>query len=157
MEPTAEQTVARLRVGLLTLAALIAFGLAVELAMERHWTKPTQWIAWVALVGILASAAMVRWWRSARAREIARALALLVVISAALGVIQHVAGNYDAAPLDFRYSDTWDGLPESTRWWLAISKSVGPSPVLAPGALAVAGFCVLLATSVPKAVEPRGQ
>jgi hypothetical protein len=62
------------------------------------------------------------------------------------GIFEHVEANYDAAPLDFNYANTWDTLPETTRWWLALSKSVGPSPPLAPGALAQAGLCVLLAS-----------
>ena len=40
----------------------------------------------------------------------------------------------------------WEGMSTLSRWWLAARKGVGPSPPLAPGALAQAGFCVLLAT-----------
>ena len=68
------------------------------------------------------------------------------VDAAFLGIWGHVHANYEAAPLDVRYADTWDGLPEVTRWWLAATKTVGPSPPLASGALAQAALCVLLAT-----------
>jgi hypothetical protein len=68
------------------------------------------------------------------------------MVSAVLGIWEHVEGNHDSGPLDRNYSDTWDDLPASTQWWLAVSKTVGPSPPLAPAALAQVGFCVLLAT-----------
>src|SRR5205807_1917424 len=44
----------RVRRGLLWLAGLTSAGIAVELAVERHWTQPGQLIAW----GALAQAAM---------------------------------------------------------------------------------------------------
>ena len=92
-------------------------GIVVELAVERHWSQPSQQVAWVA-----------------------------VMLSAVYGIWEHVDSNYDAGELDYRYADTWGSVPETTRWWLAVSKTVGPSPPLAPGALAQASLCVLLAT-----------
>jgi hypothetical protein len=71
---------------------------------------------------------------------------MAVILSAVLGIWTNVYANYDAAPLDQRYSESWDSLSEATRWWLALSKTVGPSPPLAPGALAQAGLSLLLAT-----------
>src|SRR5919108_713074 len=73
-------------------------------------------------VGLLARA------RSRAGVRLARILAVAVVLSAAMGIWQHVYANYDAGPLDFHYTDTWDSLPEATLWWLALTKSVGPSP-----------------------------
>jgi hypothetical protein len=78
--------------------------------------------------------------------RIVRVLAGLVMITSVVGVWQHVAANYDAGPLDFRYTSVWDSLPELWRWWLAVSKTVGAAPPLAPGALAQAALAVLLAT-----------
>ena len=68
------------------------------------------------------------------------------MFSAIWGVWEHVYANYDAGVLDFAYADTWDGLTEPTRWWLAVTKTVGPSPPLAPGALAQASLAVLIAS-----------
>ena len=68
------------------------------------------------------------------------------MLSALYGVWEHVESNWDAGPLDRNYADTWDTLSSSSQWWLAITKTVGPSPVLAPGALAQVGLCILLAT-----------
>ena len=85
--------------------------------------------------------------RPSRARlRIAQVLAVAVMLSAILGIWEHIESNHDAGSLDGNYQDTWDTLPASTQWWLAISKTVGPSPPLAPAALAQAGLCVLLAT-----------
>ncbi len=135
-----------LRRGLLGLGALTTLGIVVELGLERHWTQPLQFVAWVA-AGTLAVAIVLLIRAPSRARvRLARVLAAAVVLSAALGIWGHVYANYDAGPLDQRYTDTWERLPEATRWWLALTKSVGPSPPLAPGALAQAGLCVLLAT-----------
>ena len=78
--------------------------------------------------------------------RLARILAGAVLICAVWGIWEHVYANYDAGPLDFRYADRWESLTEMSRWWLAVSKTVGPSPPLAAGALAQASLCVLLAT-----------
>ena len=72
--------------------------------------------------------------------------AVLVVVSGVFGIWEHIESNYDAGELDQVYSARWETLPAASRWWLAVSKTVGPSPPLAPGALAQAGLCVLLAT-----------
>jgi hypothetical protein len=135
-----------LRRGLLGLAGLTILGLAVELAVERHWTQPLQLVAWAALaVGGLAAALLLGNPSRSRVR-LAQILAIVVMLSALLGIWEHIEGNHDAGGLDRNYMDTWDDLPSTTQWWLAISKTVGPSPPLAPGALAQVGLCVLLAT-----------
>jgi hypothetical protein len=135
-----------LRRGLLALAALTALGLAVELASERHWTQPIQLVAWAALGGLAIAIALVGWSPSRTRLQIARSLAVVVVLSAVLGVGEHVYSNYDAGALDQRYATSWDRLSEMDRWGLAVTKSVGPSPPFAPGAMAVAGLAVLLST-----------
>jgi hypothetical protein len=135
-----------LRRGLLWLGALTSAGIAMELAADRHWTQPIQLVAWVAVALVVAALAVVAWLPTRRAIRLAQILAVLVMLGALWGIYEHVAANYEAAPLDFSYSNTWDTLPELTRWWLALSKTVGPSPPLAPAALAQAGLCVLLAS-----------
>ena len=142
----ADATPALLRRGLLGLAALTTLGITLELITERHWTQPVQFVAWGAL-GLLAVAIGLLWGQPTRTRlRVAQGIAAVVVVSAAIGVWQHIVANYDAAPLDYRYAQTWEGMSALSRWWLAARKGVGPSPPLAPGALAQAGFCVLLAT-----------
>ena len=144
---TADTAAPLLRRGLLWLAGLTIAALALELAIERHWTQPVQWIAW----GALAVAGAALWLASRNPTPaklgLARILAVAVVLSGVYGIWTHVESNYDAGELDQRYMATWETLPEPTRWWLALSKTVGPSPVLAPGALAQAGFCILLASA----------
>ena len=70
----------------------------------------------------------------------------VVVLNDLPGFGQHVLANYDAAPLDFRYTDVWDKLPAYEQWWLAFSETVGPAPPMAPGVLAQAAFALGLAT-----------
>src|SRR5581483_8356491 len=76
----------------------------------------------------------------------AQALAVAIVLTAAVGIFEHIEANYEAGPLDQRYAYTWDTLSEADRWWAAITKAVGPSPPLAPGALAQGGLCLIFAT-----------
>lgn len=145
--PAAEATPSLLRRGLLGLALLIVLGIALELITERHWTKPVQLIAWATLVLLVAAVGLL--WRAPTAGRVraAQILALIVIVSAVLGIWEHIEANHDAGPLDGRYAQTWDGLAPLSQWWLAARKAVGPSPPLAPGALAQAALCVLLATA----------
>ena len=146
MLPPTDPASSLLRRGILGLGALTTLSIVVELGVERHWAQPLQIVPWIA-AGALAIAIALLIQHPSRARvRLAQALAVAVVASAAVGLGAHVYANYDAAPLDQDYGDTWESLPEATRWWLALTKSVGPSPPLAPGALAQAGLCVLLAT-----------
>jgi hypothetical protein len=147
MEPIAADAAAPLlRRGFLGLGIATSLGIVVELAAERHWTQPTQFIAWAAVAVILLATALAAWHPTPERIRLARILAIAVVVSALYGVWEHIESNHDAGELDRVYSDTWESLPASERWWLAMSKTVGPAPPLAPGALAQAGVCVLLAT-----------
>jgi hypothetical protein len=146
MLPRTDPAASLLRRGILGLGALSTLGIVVELGVERHWTQPLQIVAWVAVGGVAVAIALLMRHPSRARVRLAQALAVPVVASAALGIGAHVYANYDAAPLDQDYGDVWESLPEPTRWWLALTKTVGPSPPLAPGALAQAGLCVLLAT-----------
>ncbi|HEX3245007.1 MAG TPA: hypothetical protein VHX16_06345 [Chloroflexota bacterium] len=143
----ARSTVDLLRRGILGLAALSLIATGLELGMEQHWKEAIQLVPWLALVVVLVSIGLVARSRPSRRQvRIAQALAVLVMLSAAYGVYEHVAVNYDSAPLDRRYGDTWDAMSEPSRWWTAVTHQVGPSPPLAPLALAYGAVCVLLAT-----------
>lgn len=154
MSLSVDQASPLLRGGLLWLAGLTTLGLAVELAAERHWTQPIQLVAWVAVGAVSIAVVLLAWSPSRRRVRLAQILAVMVVLSAVLGIWEHVYANYDSGALDRRYSESWDSLAEPVRWWLALSKSVGPSPPLAPGALAQAGLSVLLVTLRHPALGP---
>lgn len=131
---------------LLVLAALGVLGTAIELAMLRHWTTTVQLVPWFAL-GAVAVAVAALWLRpSRRTVALARVLAVAVTLAALFGMWEHVRGNYEAGPLDRRYTYTWDTLSPTARWWKAVTKSVGPSPMLAPAVLVQASLCLLFAT-----------
>jgi hypothetical protein len=83
-----------------------------------------------------------------------RVLALAVAVCAAAGVYAHVAANYEAGPLDQRYTATWDALPLATRWWAALTMTLGPAPPIAPGVLAQAALGLLFATLRHPALGP---
>jgi len=58
----------------------------------------------------------------------------------------HIDVNYQSGPLDYRYAAIWETMPDPTRWWAALSKTVGPAPPVAPGVLAQASLGLLFAT-----------
>ncbi len=151
-----DATSSLLRRGLLWLAALTTVGMAADLATARHWTQAIQLVAWAAIALLAAAIALLLWRPSAVRVRIAQALAMIVVASAIIGVWQHVVANYDAGELDYRHAQTWGSTPEATRWWLAATASVGPSPPFAAGALAQAGLVVLLATLRHPSLRTRG-
>lgn len=135
------------RRALLLLTAIGAGATAFELATERHWNGLVQLIPWFALaVLVLALGLAVRAGR--RATVAARVLAVLVLAVSLYGVAEHVVVNHGSGPLDQAFSDAWDTLPMTTRWWYAVTKTVGPAPVLAPGVLGQQALLLLLATFV---------
>ena len=145
-DPSASDPTAAFRRYLLVLAALGVVGTGAELAMLRHWTTTVQLVPWFAL-GAVAVAVAALWLRpSRRTVLLARILAVAVSLAALFGMWEHVRGNYDAGPLDRRYTYTWDTMSSTTRWWKAVTKSVGPSPMLAPAVLVQASLCLLFAT-----------
>ncbi|MFN8638113.1 MAG: hypothetical protein U0360_01340 [Dehalococcoidia bacterium] len=65
---------------------------------------------------------------------------------AAAGIYFHIDENYQAGPLDRTFSATWDSMSVVSRLWTASTQAVGPSPVLASGALAMTALVAILAT-----------
>ena len=136
----------RLRRGLLVVATSIVAGTALELAFQHHWTKPMQLVAWAALALLGVAIVLASRGPDARTSRAIRAIAAVVCLAAALGVVQHVLGNYEAGPLDALYGEQWDSMSELNRWWVSFAQAVGPSPALAPGVLVLASLCLWFAT-----------
>ncbi len=153
IEPSAAGPERFLRSGLLAIAGLGVIGTLLELALARHWSGPLQVLPWVVLIALgAATLALVR--RPGPAsRRAARAVATLAFASGLLGVYKHVEANHEAGPLDAVYGARWDAMSGLSQWWHALIESVGPSPSFAPGATALIGLCLLVAThgSVPAA------
>ena len=138
-----------LRRWLIVISALAAVGAAIELILLRHWDNGLELIPFVSLAvlgGAIAILATARGTRAAGAVRISRILAAAVAASGAIGVFIHVRANYEAAPLDFRYTDSWPTTAEPIRWLLAATDTVGPSPTLAPAALTFAALALFAAT-----------
>jgi hypothetical protein len=135
-----------IRKSIVLVAAAAIAGLAAELVIERHWGTVVRYVPWIALAAL--AWAVFRLWRTPTPRVIraARAIAGLAMAAAALGIGLHINENYSAGPLDQKYSLIWDTMSEPQRWWAAFSKSLGPAPTFAPGALALIGLLVLVAT-----------
>ena len=146
-------TAGRLRRGLLAVAAIGTLTPAVELAFLRHWTNLLELIPWASLI-LVASAIAPLAIRATRGRvRWARSVALVTGLVALAGVAVHVWQNYEAAPLDFRYTASWPTTAEPVRWLLALTDTVGPAPSLAPTALAFICVCLFLATLGHPALE----
>ena len=65
---------------------------------------------------------------------------------AALGVWRHFLENYKTAPLDERYSYTWDSMSMAERLWEVANGSVGHVPVIAALSAVPVGLALALAT-----------
>jgi hypothetical protein len=144
--PQALSTSDVLRRSLIGLAVVGGIGTALELGLLRHWNSLLEWIPWISLA-ILGVATVLLLWRPRRLQvQAARCLAAAVALSGAVGVLVHIRQNYEAAPLDFRYTASWPTTPEPIRWLLAATDTVGPSPSLAPAALAFVALALLFAT-----------
>ena len=128
----------------LTLAS--ALGIAVELVLERHWTKPSQLIPWVALAFVVASAVALLGTPNSATGRVIRAGLVLVVMAGLVGVVLHTHGNYEAGPLDAVYGERWDSMSVTARWWAAFRQQVGPAPAIVPLVLAQLAAMVAIAT-----------
>jgi hypothetical protein len=135
-----------IRRGLLALAGAGVAGTAIELASLRHWKSFDQLIPWLVL-GAAAVGIGALWVKPSRLLvRAAHRTSLLTVLAAGLGIFEHVKGNYEAGPLDRVYGERWDAMSSVSRVWHAVDGSVGPSPLLAPGTLALIGMLVYLST-----------
>ena len=131
-----------------SLVALTVVGVvatAFELATERHWNGAEQLIPWIALA-VLTVAVALLFVPRARGLPAARVLAVVVLGASAYGVLDHVLVNYGSGALDRRYAESWDTLPAPQQWWLAVTKTVGPAPTLAPGVLGQSALQLVLAS-----------
>ena len=86
-----------LRAGLLLLVALGVAGSALALAYERHWHSAWQLAPWITLGVITVAAVALAVRPAATTIWLARAVAVLAIVSAALGVWQHIDANYNVA------------------------------------------------------------
>jgi hypothetical protein len=144
-QPHHTHTAVLVRRGLVALTVIGILAAAFELAADRHWNGLEQLIPWAAL-GVLAVATALALVPGGRGVTSARVLALLVLGASIYGVVDHMLVNFDSGALDQRYADTWDALPLVERWWYAATKTVGPTPTLAPGVLGQSALLLLLAT-----------
>jgi hypothetical protein len=135
-----------LRRFMLALAAAGVVGATMELATLRHWTTTTQKLPFVVL-GVLAVGVVLMVARPTRvAIRIVRVIAVLGLLSGLYGLYIHVKANYDAAILDYHFTDRWPGMSLGSKLWAAGTGQVGPSPVLAPAVLSQCALCLALAT-----------
>ena len=94
-----------LRAGLLLLVVLGVVGTALALAYERHWQSAWQLAPWLTLgiVSVAWIALVVR--QTAATVWLARAVAIVAIVSAALGVWQHVDANLSGDHAAHDHSD----------------------------------------------------
>jgi hypothetical protein len=143
--PNGTNVVVLVRRGLVALTAIGVLATAFELATERHWNGIEQLVPWIALA-VLAVALALLLVPGGRGVPAARLLAVLVLGAATYGVVDHVLVNYESGALDQRYSESWETLPTVQQWWLAVTKTVGPAPTLAPGVLGQSALLLVLAS-----------
>lgn len=135
-----------LRRSMLALAAAGIVATAVELATLRHWTTTTQLIPWLVLAVLIAGVLIVALGPSRQMIRVVRAIAVIAALSGLYGLYIHVKANYDAAILDFHFTDRWPHMSLMSKVWAAGTGQVGPSPVMAPAVLSQCAVCLALAT-----------
>lgn len=138
----------RLRSGVLVVVVVATVGIVVELATSRHWHGGIQLIPWFAAGLLLVATALIGRGAPGGVR-VGRVLAAVVSLASLFGVWEHVEGNYDSGPLDFRYATSWASMSEATRWWKAVSGGVGAAPPIVPGVLALVAGLLVVATFGP--------
>jgi hypothetical protein len=147
-----------LRRSMLALAAAGIVATTVELATLRHWTTTTQLIPWMVLGVLAIGVLIVAFGGSRQMIRIVRFIALVAAISGLYGLYIHVKANYDAAILDYHYTDRWPQMSLMSRLWAAGSGQVGPSPVMAPAVLSQCAISLALATfRHPRLVSARAR
>lgn len=139
----AAATLTRLRRIIALLASGTAVGGLLELAALRHW-HGMQLVPWVVLA-VVASAGLVVAARPGP-RILPMSAGLLGLAGGVLGIQQHVAANLALGPVLPETAATWESLGTLHQWWLAASGSVGATPALAPGMVALAGALLLVST-----------
>ncbi len=142
-----------LRRMLLGFAVLAALGTLAELGLERHYDGMDQRIPWVIAGLVAALGALLAIRPGPAAIRAARVLAVVALIGSAIGVFKHVEENHGAGALDYRYTETWESRSAADQWFKAATKQVGPAPVLAPGALALAALLLAAATARHPALQ----
>ena len=96
-----------LRRAMLGLAAAGIVATLVELATLRHWTTTTQLIPWFVLGVLAVGVLIVALGGSRQMIHVVRFIALAAAIGGLYGLYIHVKANYDAAILDYHYTDRW--------------------------------------------------
>lgn len=139
-------TATTLRRAMLGLAAAGIIATAVELATLRHWTTTTQLIPWLVLAVLAAGVLVIGIGSSRKMIRVIRVIAVLGAIGGLYGLFIHIQSNYDAAILDYHYTDRWPHMSLTSKLWAASTGQVGPSPVMAPAVLTQIAFCLALAT-----------
>ena len=137
-----------LRAGLLLLVVLGVLGSALALAYERHWLSAWQLAPWITL-GIISVATLALVLRQTAATVwLARAVAILAIVSAALGVWQHIDANLAAEPAEDQHSHSHSHGPKEPGVSMAdvVTGSAGHAPVPAALAIAPVGLALGLAT-----------
>ena len=135
-----------LRRSMLGLAAAGILATAVELATLRHWTTTLQLIPWFVLGVLTIGVLIVAFGASRQMIRVVRFVSIAGAIGGLYGVFDHIKENYDAAILDYHYTDRWPQMSLISKLWAAGSGSVGPAPVLAPAVLTQIALCMALAT-----------
>ncbi len=138
-----------LRAGLLLLVVLGVVGSALALAYERHWLSAWQLAPWITLgiISVATLALVVR--QTAATVWLARAVAVLAIVSSALGVWQHIDANLATEPAEAQDSHSHShGPKEPAGASMAdvVTGSAGHAPVPAALAIAPVGLALGLAT-----------
>ncbi len=142
-----------LRAGLLLLVVLGVAGIALSLAYERHWLGAWQLAPWITIGIVIVGAAALVVRPTAATVWLARTVAILAVVSGAIGVWQHIDANYAAGAVTEQESSDGHGhshgneaVETGPTLGEVMSGAAGHAPVPSALALAPVGLALGLAT-----------
>ncbi len=138
---------------MLLLVVLGVAGVALSLAYERHWLVAWQLAPWITLGIVIVGTAAIVVRVTAATVWLARTVAVLAIVSGAIGVWQHIDANYTAVTPaeqdshdDHGHSHGNEAEATGPTMGEVMSGAAGHAPV--PSALAIApvGLALGLAT-----------
>lgn len=131
------ERLARLTTLLYALSAALFAGTIVELLSAKHFQEPMQLVPFALCVAGLVAIG-VAWKRPSRQSVLALRLVMLIAAGGSLlGMWEHLEGNIGFIQ---------EMHPDVTGWRLLLGAVTGRAPLLASGALAVAGAVAIAAT-----------
>lgn len=143
---TSDHVLSRLRLFLLTMAALLLLGTVAELAFIEHTAEPVQWLPFILSAAGLAAIAALRLRPQRGVVMAVRGIMGVVTVGSAFGVLIHVVNNIEFLK---------EIKPNAAAGEVLSAALGGANPLLAPGMLGLAAVLAIAATYYHPALNAK--